>query len=156
MDPNGSKLIQMDPNGSKWIPMDATGSGMISENFYHEPFLHSSSQKFEKFMTGWRIGSLYYPGLLTHMYWKFASTPFLPFNVWDCPSRRGENLFYLNLNQIIIFSPNRPTGLIRSSSRDVRPSVRLYLSCTLPMWFFCVRGLVRSVTRPWTGIYTYI
>ena len=52
---------------------------------------------------------------------------------------------------ITTFSQNRPTGPIRSISRDVRPSICLYLSCPLPMQFFCVRGLVRSVTRPWTG-----
>ena len=27
----------------------------------------------------------------------------------------------------------------------------LYLWCPLPVRFFCVCGLVRSVTRPWTG-----
>ena len=45
-----------------------------------------------------------------------------------------------------IFSPNRPTGPIRSSSCDVRP----YVSCmSPPHTIFCVHGLVRSVPRPW-------
>ena len=53
--------------------------------------------------------------------------------------------------QNTIFSPNRPTGPIQSSSHDVRPYLVFSFVCPLPMHFFCVRGLVRSAPCPWTG-----
>ena len=55
--------------------------------------------------------------------------------------KNGFNLLYFHR-----IGPLGRFGLIVAMS--VRPSVRPYLSCPLPMQFLCVRGLVRSVPCP--------
>ena len=125
----GSRVTVILLNG--WIlPIGGVASGRFCACSLHSRLASVLCQEFIRtFLALLQFFVHIFPVLsqYSEVLFRYFLTTF-PVIVWYFPSA------------VLVFSPNRPTRLIRSSSRDVcpsvRPSVRPYLSCPLPLRFF--------------------